>query len=122
MADKPYILQQAPFRVPTTDGKVIAEHFGLAATGDGQLSIAHMIAPPAWGEPYQCPEFDEYTFIIRGRKQFEVAGDTIVLGAGQSIKITRGTRIRYSNPFPEECEYLSICVPAFSLDTVHREE
>ena len=81
-----------------------------------------MIAPPGWGEPFQTPGFDEYTFIIKGRKQFEINGETLVLSAGQSIRINKNTRIRYSNPFDEPCEYLAICMPAFSLETVNRED
>jgi mannose-6-phosphate isomerase-like protein (cupin superfamily) len=119
---KSYTLQTNPFRVPTTDGKRIDEHFGLASTGESQLSIAHMVAPPGWSEPYQRPEFEEYTIVIRGRKQFEIDGETIVLSAGQSIKVVAGARVRYSNPFAEECEYLSVCRPAFSTTTVHRED
>ena len=119
---KSYTLQTSPFVVPTTDGKLIEEHFGLATTGDRQVSIAHMIAPPGWSEPFQTPEFDEYTYIIRGKKQFNIAGEIVVLHAGQSIKIEKNTRIQYANPFEEECEYLAICLPAFSMEAVHREE
>jgi mannose-6-phosphate isomerase-like protein (cupin superfamily) len=119
---KPYTLQSSPFIVPTTDGKLIEEHFGLASTGESHLSIAHMIAPPGWSEPFQTPEFDEYTYIIRGKKQFNIAGEIVILEAGQSIKINKNTRIQYANPFEEACEYLAICIPAFAPGTVHREE
>jgi ethanolamine utilization protein EutQ len=118
---KPYTLQTAPFVVPTTDGKLIEEHFGRASTREAQLSIAHMVAPPGWSEPFQTPEFDEYTYIIRGKKQFNIAGEIVVLHAGQSIKIEKNTRIQYANPFLEPCEYLAICLPAFGMDNVHRE-
>lgn len=121
----PYTLQTQPFRVPTDDGKVIEEHFGHASTQDGRFSIAHMIAPAGWSEPFQTPEFDEVTYIIQGRKLIEVAeGDSIekvILVSGQSILIHGGTRVRYSNPFDEPTEYLSVCVPAFSPATVNRE-
>ncbi|MCQ0111153.1 cupin domain-containing protein [Zhouia amylolytica] len=116
-----YTIQKSPFVVPTTDGKLIEEHFGAASKGGEQLSIAHMIAPPKWSEPFQTPEFDEYTYVIRGKKQFVVDGETIVLEAGQSIKIEKNTRVQYSNPFDEECEYMAICMPAFSIDKVNRE-
>lgn len=89
MSKKKYTIQNRPFVVPTTDGKVIKEHFGIASTGNSKLSIAHMIAPPGWSEPHQTPEFDEYTFIIKGKKQFIVDGDTVVLNAGESIKIEK---------------------------------
>jgi mannose-6-phosphate isomerase-like protein (cupin superfamily) len=119
---KKYSIQKSPFVVPTTDGKLIEEHWGNATDGNSQVSIAHMIAPPGWSEPFQTPEFDEYTYIIRGKKQFIVDGDTLILEAGQSIKITKKTRVQYSNPFDQECEYLAICLPAFSMDLVHREQ
>ncbi|RZJ75632.1 MAG: cupin domain-containing protein [Flavobacterium sp.] len=119
---KNYILQNSPFIVPTNDGKLIEEHFGLASDGSNDISIAHMIAPPHWSEPFQTPEFDEYTYIISGRKQFIIEGETVILEKGQSIKIFRNTRIQYSNPFEESCEYMSVCTPAFSPDKVHREE
>ena len=118
----PYQLQVNPFIVPTTDGKLIEEHVGMATDGSKQISIAHMVAPPKWGEPFQKPDFDEYTLVSRGRKLIEADGDEIVLEAGQSILIQKGTRVRYSNPFDEECEYWSVCLPAFSMDTVHRED
>lgn len=115
-------IQNSPFVVPTTDGKVIKEHFGLASDGNSQVSIAHMIAPAGWSEPFQTPEFEEYTFIIKGKKQFIIEDETIVLEAGQSIKIEKNTRVQYSNPFTEPCEYLAICMPAFSIESVNRED
>ncbi|WP_299778538.1 cupin domain-containing protein [uncultured Formosa sp.] len=118
---KKYTLITNPFKVPTTDGKLIQEHFGNATTGDSQISIAHMIAPPGWEEPFQTPEFDEFTFIIKGKKQFIIEDEVVVLEAGQSIKIEKNTRVQYSNPFETPCEYIAICTPAFSLDQVNRE-
>lgn len=118
---KTFSIQTSPFIVPTDDGKVIKEHFGLASDGNSNLSIAHMIAPPGWSEPFQTPEFDEYTFIIKGKKRFIINNETIILEAGQSIKIEKHTRLQYSNPFTEPCEYIAICLPAFSIDSVNRE-
>ena len=120
--NKKYQIQKSPFVVPTTDGKLIKEHFGGATDGNSDISIAHMTAPSGWSEPFQTPDFDEYTYIIRGKKQFTIDGDIVVLEAGQSIKIEKNTRIKYSNPFEEACEYIAICLPAFSLASVHREE
>lgn len=119
---KKYTIQKSPFIVPTTDGKVIAEHFGNATDKNSEISIAHMIAPSGWSEPYQTPKFDEYTFIIKGKKQFIIDGEMIVLEAGQSIKIEKNTRVQYSNPFEDVCVYLAICLPSFSMDLVNREE
>jgi ethanolamine utilization protein EutQ len=119
---KKFILQNKPFIVPTTDGKLIEEHFGNASNGDSAVSIAHMIAPPGWSEPFQTPEFDEYTYIIKGRKQFIIEDETVILSAGESIKIVKNIRVQYSNPFDTPCEYISVCTPAFSPDKAHREE
>ncbi|UMB54415.1 cupin domain-containing protein [Lutibacter sp. A64] len=118
---KKYNIQKAPFIVPTTDGKLIEEHFGLASIVS-ELSIARMIAPAKWSEPFQTPKFDEYTYIIKGKKQFNIDGEVLVLEAGQSIKILKGTRVQYSNPFDEACEYIAVCLPAFSMDLVNREQ
>ncbi len=119
---KKYTIQKSPFVVPTTDGKLIEEHFGLASNKNSQISIAHMVAPAGWSEPFQTPEFDEYTFIIKGKKQFIIDDEIVILEAGQSIKIEKNVRVQYSNPFTEPCEYLAICLPAFSMEKVNRED
>lgn len=80
-----------------------------------------MIAPSGWSEPFQTPQFEEYTYIIKGKKQFIINGEKIILKAGQSIKIEKDVRIQYSNPFDQECEYLAICLPAFSKNLANRE-
>ena len=117
----PFFKQDNPFVVPTTDGKLIEEHIG-ASTGETGLSIAHMLAPAGWSEPFQNPDFDEYTLVSKGKKLFEVDGEKITVSAGESILIRKGSRVRYSNPFEEACEYWSICLPAFSINNVHRED
>lgn len=119
---KKYTIQKSPFVVPTTDGKLIEEHFGNSTDKNSQISIAHMIAPSGWKEPFQSPAFDEYTYIIKGKKQFIIDEEIIVLEAGQSIKIEKNTRVQYSNPFDLGCEYIAICLPSFSMDLVNREE
>ena len=117
-----YKIQETAFVVPTTDGKLIEKHFGKATDGNSAISIAHMVVPPGWSEPFQTPNFDEFTYIIKGEKQFIIENKKIVLESGQSIKICKNTRIQYSNPFGEPCEYLAICTPAFSLENVNREK
>jgi len=119
---KSYFKQTKPFVVPTNDGKLIEEHFGLASTSQNDISIAHMIAPAGWSEPAQIPEFDEYTYIIKGKKLITIDGEDIILNKGESILIKAGAKIKYANPFDEETEYLSVCKPAFSPHIVHREE
>ncbi len=118
----PYFHQKEPFQVPVPGGKTIAEHTGLASTGNSDISIAHMVAPPGWGEPFQNPAFDEYTLVSRGQKQVEVDDKKIIVKAGESILIKAGSRVRYSNPFNEGCEYWSVCKPAFTMETVNREQ
>lgn len=122
MSKKQYFKQTKPFRVPTTDGKLIEEHFGHASTRTGAFSVAHMVAPPHWNESHQKPEFDEITIVTRGRKLIEIDGEDVEVKAGESILIKAGARIRYANPYDEETEYWSICIPAFDVETVHREE
>lgn len=117
-----YIIQNSPFKVPTNDGKLIEEHFGNLTDNNSKISIAHMVAPPGWSEPFQTPNFEEFTLIIKGKKQFIIDDETIILEAGQSIKIEKNIRVQYSNPFKEACEYIAICLPAFSIDKVNREE
>lgn len=118
---KDFDVQRKPFVVPVDDGKLIEEHFGLASI-DSNLSLAHMIAPAGWGEPFQTPEFEEYTYIIKGKKKIEVGDEVIILSPGESIRIKKGVRVRYSNPFEEPCEYLAICSPPFQIEKAHREE
>lgn len=119
---KGYRLVTAATRIPVPGGKLIEEVFGRVNTGTDQFSLAHMIAPPGWGEPFQKPGFGELTIMTRGRMQVELPEETLELKAGQSIWIEPGVRVRYSNPFPEESEYFALCLPAFAIDTVHREE
>jgi len=117
-----YIKQSKPFIVPTEDGKLIEEHFGLASTAEKQYSFAHMEAPPNWSEPAQIPEFDEITYIIKGKKKIVIDDEEeIILKAGESILIKKNCKVQYSNPFEQEAEYVSVCIPAFSPDLVNRE-
>lgn len=80
-----------------------------------------MVAPAGWAEPYQVPEFDEVTIVIRGTMRVEYDGTKIDISAGETVLVEAGERIRYSNPFSEESEYWAVCVPAFSPDAAHRE-
>jgi mannose-6-phosphate isomerase-like protein (cupin superfamily) len=116
-----YRKQTSPFIAPAAGGKLIEEHFGMASVNCGDFSVAHMVAPPGWSEPYQTPEFDEISYIISGKKQFEIDGEKIILEKNQSICVCKGTRVRYSNPFKEPVEYISFCIPAFTPGKVNRE-
>ena len=89
-----FFLQQAPFVVPTTDGKLIEEHVGRIATDETNLSVAHMVAPPGWSEPHQNPEFDEYILMVRGRKQIKIEGEIVTLKVSESLLVRKGARVR----------------------------
>lgn len=115
------VVEQAT-RIPVPGGKLIEELFGHVNTGTDAFSLAHMVAPGGWSEPFQCPEFGELTIMVRGAMKMEVDGDELVVRAGQAFWVEPGVRIRYSNPFDEESEYFAVCMPAFHPDKAHREE
>jgi len=117
-----YSVQRQPYIVPTTDDKLIREHFGFLSIYANDMSLAHMTAPPGWSEPAQVAQFDEYTFVISGRKSIEIDGEEIVIGPSQSICVYKGTKVRYSNPFDEPTDYVSVCIPGFNLERVEREQ
>ncbi len=99
--------------------KTISEYVGRASTGGADLSIAWMRSPAGWSEPAQSPEFDEYTIVISGSLSVEHDGGTTEVAAGEAIAVTSGERVRYFTP--AGAEYLAVCRPAFSPETVHRE-
>jgi mannose-6-phosphate isomerase-like protein (cupin superfamily) len=101
--------------------KRIAEYVGRVNSGTATLSIAHMRSPNGWREPGQTPEFDEYTVVLRGSLRVETRSGVVEVPAGQAIVASKGEWVRYSTPGPEGAEYISVCVPAFSPDTVHRD-
>ena len=111
-----------PTHIPVPGKKLIEEYVGRVHTKTESMSVAHMVAPPGWSEPYQTPAFDEVTIVIRGTMRVEHAGMVIDISANETVLVEAGDRIRYSNPFEEESEYWAVCAPAFSPDTVHRED
>ena len=119
-----YRLVTSATRIPVPGDKLIEELFGRVNTGTDGFSLAHMKAPPGWGEPAQTPAFGELTIVVRGRMTIEIGDGTevVTVAAGQAIWTEPGLRVRYANPWPEENEYFAVCIPAFSPDAVHREE
>ena len=114
-----------PTRIPVPGGKVIDEHVGAVNTPGASLqasvSVARMVAPGGWSEPFQTPEFDEITLVLAGTVIIDHDGGTLEVAAGQSVVTRGGERIRYSCG-PDGAEYVAVCLPAFSPDSVHREE
>jgi len=101
--------------------KLIREYVGRANSGDREVSVAHMESPTGWVEPGQTPEFDEYTLVLRGMLKVEHDGGILEIRAGQAVITRKGEWIRYSTPEPEGAEYIAVCLPAFSPDTVRRD-
>ena len=100
--------------------KIIKEYIGRVNSGTQKLSIAHMNSPAGWQELGQTPEFDEYTIVLNGMLRVETEGETLDINAGEAV-ITRADEwVRYSTPGNEGAEYIAVCVPAFSPETVHR--
>ena len=111
-----------PLQGPTTDGKNIFEHFGLASADVGDFSLAHMIAPPGWTEPNQPPELDEFVVVVQGKITLFLNDVPVVAGAGESIVAPKGLKVRYANTSDSDAEYMALCMTAFRPDRVHREE
>ena len=104
-----------------TKPKRIEEFAGRVNSGHAQVSIARMTSPSGWEEPGQRPEFEEITVVLRGMVRVEFEGGALDVRAGQAVVATPGEWIRYSTPEPDGAEYIAICLPAFSPDTVHRD-
>ena len=100
--------------------KLIDEYIGRVNTQTEGVSIARMTSPSGWMEPGQRPEFDEFTVVLKGTLRVEYEGGEFDVAAGQAIIAHRGEWVRYSTP--EGAEYIAICLPAFSPDTVNRDE
>jgi quercetin dioxygenase-like cupin family protein len=110
-----------PTRIPVPGGKVINEHVGRVNTGSEAVSVAHMIAPADWSEPFQRPAFDEITLVLKGSVLVDHEGGPTAVLAGQSILTSAGERVRYSCG-PGGAEYVAVCLPAFGPDIANRED
>lgn len=101
--------------------KIIEEYFGRVNSQDKTLSIARMKSPQGWEEPGQCPEFAEYTLVLNGTLQVKTRDELYLLVAGNAILVEANEWVQYSSPFAGGAEYIAICLPAFSPDSVHRD-
>jgi len=101
--------------------KIIREYVGKVNNGSSGVSIAHMTSPGGWEEPGQRPEFDEYTLVLRGVVTVEHEGGTLEVGAGEAVHTAAGEWVRYSTRGTDGADYISVCLPAFTPDTVHRD-
>ena len=119
---QPTLIHQ-PSRVTASGNKpkLIDEYVGRVSSGSGDISVAHMRSPGGWQEPGQTPDFDEFTVVVKGTLRVEHAAGAMDVHAGQAVIAHKGQWVRYSTPDPEGAEYFAICIPAFSMATVHRD-
>lgn len=116
LIDRPTTIEAAG-----TKPKRIAEYVGRVNTATGHVSVAHMRSPEGWLEPGQRPAFEEITVVLAGLLRVEHEGGVLEVRAGQAVIAHPGEWVRYSTPEPGGAEYVAICLPAFSPDTVHRD-
>lgn len=118
----PTLLTQ-PTRIQSAGNKpkLIDEYIGRANSQTSGVSVAHMRSPEGWTEPGQKPEFDEFTIVLRGRVIVRHADGELEVKAGQAVVAHRGEWVQYSTPDEGGAEYIAVCLPAFSMETVHRD-
>lgn len=102
--------------------KRIEEYAGRVNSGHTSVSVARMVSPDGWVEPGQRPAFEEITVVLRGMLRVEHEEGVTDVRAGQAIVARPGEWVRYSSPEPGGAEYVAICLPAFSMETVHRDD
>ena len=105
-----------------TKPKLIEEYVGRVNTKSTDVSIARMKSPAGWVEPGQRPEFDEYTIVLNGMLRVTGEEGAIDVRAGQAVLVRGGEWVQYSTPEPDGAEYVAVCLPAFSMETVHRDD
>ena len=119
-----------PFRIPgpsivEAEGnlpKTIEEFVGRVNSDTASVSIARMTSSPGWEEPGQRPDFTEYTIVLKGMVRVASEAGVMDVAAGQAVVALPGEWVRYSTPGKEGAEYISVCLPAFSPETVHRDD
>ncbi len=115
--DKPAIIEAAGNKP-----KIIEEFIGRVNSQTDELSIAKMKSPAGWIEPGQRPEFNEYTIVLKGTLRVEAGREKLDIHAGEAVTVPAGEWVRYSTPGDEGAEYIAVCLPAFSPETVHRDD
>ncbi len=101
--------------------KLIDEYIGRVNSKDNAVSVAHMRSPQGWTEPGQTPQFDEFTVVLKGMLRVKSREGELDVSAGQAVVAHGGEWVQYSTPSAEGAEYIAVCVPAFSMETVHRD-
>jgi quercetin dioxygenase-like cupin family protein len=101
--------------------KLIDEYVGRVNSRTSATSVAHMRSPAGWVEPGQTPEFQEFTIVLKGTLRVQHSEGTLDVHAGQAVIAHPGEWVRYSTPEEGGAEYIAVCLPAFSMETVHRD-
>jgi hypothetical protein len=101
--------------------KIIQEFFGHVNSHSSEVSIAHMKSPEGWTEPAQCPKFNEYTVVLKGKLKVSTKREDFEVSEGQGFMTEKDEWVKYSTPFTGGAEYIAVCLPAFSPDLVNRE-
>jgi mannose-6-phosphate isomerase-like protein (cupin superfamily) len=117
-----YIKSPSIIKASGTKEKIIREIFGLVNSKTSEVSIARMVSPEGWIEPGQCPEFNEYTIVLKGKLKIETLTDEFIVSEGQGIMTEKDEWVRYSTPLKGGAEYIAVCLPAFSPDIVKRDK
>ena len=117
-----FIAQPTRIEAAGNKPKLIDEYIGRVNSATSAASIAHMRSPGGWQEPGQTPEFDEFTVVLRGTLRVEHRSGSMNVAAGQAVITYHGEWVRYSTPDDAGAEYIAVCLPAFGIDTVHRDQ
>jgi ethanolamine utilization protein EutQ len=115
------IPQPTRIQAAGTKPKLIDEYVGRVNSKTSQASVAHMRSPEGWEEPGQTPDFDEFTIVLKGMLRVDHKEGTLAVHAGQAVMAHAGEWVRYSTPQAGGAEYIAVCLPAFSMETVHRD-
>ena len=116
------VAQPTRIRAAGTKPKLIDEYIGRVNTATSAVSVAHMRSPQGWEEPGQTPEFEELTIVLKGSVRVSHKGGEMKVNAGQAVITHPGEWVRYSTPDADGAEYIAVCLPAFSMETVHRDQ
>jgi mannose-6-phosphate isomerase-like protein (cupin superfamily) len=116
-----YIQQPSIVQAAGNKPKIIEEYIGRVNSSTEGVSVARMKSPGGWVEPGQTPEFDEYTIVLRGTLRVTTSSGSVDVHAGQAVITHKGEWVQYSTPGTDGAEYVAICLPAFSMETVHRD-
>jgi len=115
------VAQATRIQAAGTKPKLIDEYIGRVNTKTSSLSVAHMRSPQGWEEPGQAPEFEEFTLVLKGTVRVRYQGGEMDVVAGQAVVAHAGEWVQYSTPLDGGAEYIAVCLPAFSMETVHRD-